>query len=62
MLFPSEEEQPLVLAVQNHKAECCHDRCDVIQGPFGPHAAKVICSDCGRFIKWVAKYHEETFA
>ncbi len=24
-------------------------------GPFGPHWAKEMCNDCGRFIKWVAK-------
>jgi len=24
-------------------------------GPFGPHVAKLICFDCGRFIKWLSK-------
>lgn len=29
---------------------------DVIPGPFGPHAGKVVCLSCkGKFVRWATK-------
>jgi len=30
-------------------------RCEIVMGPFGPHYAKAVCSECGAFIKWIKK-------
>lgn len=41
------------------EADCrscgCEQICQVVVGPFGPHYAKALCSECGAFIKWVLK-------
>ena len=31
---------------------CAHERQAKLDGPFGPHAIKVICKDCLRFLSW----------
>jgi len=33
----------------------------IIKGPFGPHAAKLICRKCNVWIKWLPKNYETTF-
>lgn len=34
---------------------CNHEYTEVIRMPEGPHWGKLICSDCGAFIKWLKK-------
>lgn len=37
------------------ETQCQHHRLDVVETPEGPHYAKEVCADCGRFIKWLPK-------
>jgi hypothetical protein len=33
---------------------CQHNDCEVKKMTSGPHWGKLICSDCGKFIKWLS--------
>ena len=33
---------------------CKHEDCEVKKMGSGPHWAKLICSDCGKFMKWLS--------
>lgn len=33
----------------------------IIQGPFGPHHAKMMCTMCKTFIKWATKKEVKTY-
>jgi hypothetical protein len=35
--------------------ECEHLRCIVVPEKRGPHHARLICSDCGKFMGWMPK-------
>lgn len=35
--------------------ECLHNSRIKIDGPFGPHEAKMVCSECGKFVEWIPK-------
>jgi len=37
------------------KCPICDSKGMVIPGPFGPHVGKVICTKCGRWIRWTSK-------
>jgi hypothetical protein len=34
--------------------ECSHPRKNVVPEKRGPHYAKQVCADCGKFLKWIA--------
>lgn len=33
---------------------------EIIQGPFGHHAAKLVCVPCQKFIQWLPKNYQNT--
>lgn len=34
---------------------CSHSQRKVLEGK-PPHAAKEVCADCGKFLKWLSKF------
>lgn len=43
----------LVLGKQNRFGECVHEHKSFVTGQFGPHFAKELCKDCGKFLRWM---------
>jgi len=41
--------------VELMECKCEDEDNNLVEGPFGPHAAKKVCGRCGRFLKWVSK-------
>jgi hypothetical protein len=37
----------------------CYSKAMTIPGPFGPHAGKLVCIKCGRWVRWVSKNEME---
>lgn len=37
----------------------CYSKAMTIPGPFGPHAGKLVCIKCGRWVRWVSKNEVE---
>jgi hypothetical protein len=35
--------------------ECSHQKMTMVKTPAGPHYAKLVCFDCGKFLRWIPK-------
>lgn len=50
-----DDDESFELGSENQEGRCLHVHQVLQVGSFGPHVAKMVCSDCDRMVRWVSK-------
>lgn len=54
------DDDSFELGSENQEGRCTHAHQVLVTGAFGPHVAKMVCSDCDRMVRWVSKLEAAT--